>query len=60
MSDTAQRDWISIAEMQEMLGIGRTKAYSLISRRELSATRIGRAVRVHRRDVERYLESNKY
>ncbi len=59
--DTArqEREWLTPAEVQAMLGIGRTKIYSMLGR-ELRATRIGRAVRVARSDVERYLEENQY
>ncbi len=60
MSETVQQEWLSVEEMQELLGIGRTKAYELISRRELPAVRIGRAVRVRKSDVEHYVRSNKY
>ncbi len=61
MSSTAQQEELmTVAEVQEHLNIGRTKVYSLISRRELPAVRIDRAVRVRKSDVERYLESNRY
>ena len=42
MTTTAKKEWLSPAEVQEMLGIGRTMIYALISRGELPAVRIGR------------------
>ena len=36
----------SVAEVQQLLGIGRTLAYQLIATRQLPATRIGRSLRV--------------
>ena len=61
MATTAtKKELLNPAEVQEMLGIGRTKVYELITRRELPAVRIGRAVRVRKGDVERFLEGNRY
>jgi prophage regulatory protein len=39
---------IDSREVARLLGIGRTKAFELIARRELPAVRIGRCVRVSR------------
>jgi excisionase family DNA binding protein len=53
-------EWISVAEVQEILGIGRTKAYELVATGEIKAARVGRAVRVNRAAVDAYIERNQY
>jgi excisionase family DNA binding protein len=49
-------DWFTIAELGNWLKVGRTTAYKLLRERHIPAYRIGRATRVRRRDVERWLE----
>jgi excisionase family DNA binding protein len=51
---------ISLNELQEILGIGRTKAYDLVASGELPAVRIGRIIRVDMRDFTDWLEQQKY
>jgi excisionase family DNA binding protein len=60
MEDRTTREWISVAEVQEILGIGRTKAYELVATGEIKAARVGRAVRVNRAAVDAYIERNQY
>ena len=49
-------DWITLAELGDWLKISRTTAYRLIREKHILAYRIGRATRIRRRDVERWLE----
>jgi excisionase family DNA binding protein len=51
---------ISLNELQEILGIGRTKAYGLVASGELPTVRIGRIIRVDMRDWTDWLERQKY
>ncbi len=60
MEPNVKREWYTIAEIQEILGIGSTKAYELVQTGELSAIRIGRALRVHRCDIDAWAERNRY
>lgn len=60
MTTTDIDELMTVAEVREKCKICRSKIYAIISRRELPAVRIGRAVRVYRRDVERYLAENPY
>lgn len=61
MNDAVQQEGLmTVAEVQEMLSASRTKVYSMISRRELPAVRIGRAVRVRKSAVTKYLEEHGY
>jgi excisionase family DNA binding protein len=54
-SDT-QKDWFTITELGSWLRVSRTTVYKLLRERHIPAYRIGRATRVRRRDVERWLE----
>jgi len=54
------REWLTLWEMQEMLSIGRTKAWQLVASGEVPAVKIGRSVRVSRRELERWLEEQRY
>ena len=49
-------DFLTVAELQRYLNLGRTKTYELVASREIPSYKIGRAVRVRRRDVEEYLD----
>jgi excisionase family DNA binding protein len=60
MNNKAHAEWISISEVQEILGIGRTKAYELVATGEIKAARVGRAVRIKRASLEAYTERNRY
>ena len=42
-------------EVQMILRIGRSKLYEMIAREELPVVRIGRAVRIPRRELERWI-----
>lgn len=60
MNNKVHAEWISISEVQEILGIGRTKAYELVATGEIKAARVGRAVRINRAAVDAYMERNQY
>jgi excisionase family DNA binding protein len=49
-------DWFTIAELGNWPKVSRTTAYKLLRERQIPAYHIGRATRVRRRDVERWLE----
>jgi excisionase family DNA binding protein len=57
---TATKEWLSVADLCELLGIGRTLAYQLVAEHAIPAVRIGRAIRVRKADVEQWLEQNRY
>ena len=55
------REWLTLREMQEMLGIGHTKAYELVARPGgIPNVRIGRSIRINRRELTDWLERQKY
>jgi len=60
VDNAVEREWLTISEIRAVLGIGSTKAYELVQTGELPAIRIGRALRVHRRDIDTWAERNRY
>jgi excisionase family DNA binding protein len=56
-----EREWLTLREMQEMLGIGSTKAYELVTMPGgIPNVRIGRAIRINKRELTNWLEQQKY
>jgi excisionase family DNA binding protein len=55
-----QREWLKVPEVAEMLQIARSRAYELVGEGEIPSVRIGRSVRVNRRELERWLEGRRY
>ena len=56
-----EREWLTLQEVQEMLGIGHTKAYELVTTPGgIPNVRIGRAIRINRRELIDWLERQKY
>lgn len=60
MRQGIEQEFISLNELQEILGIGRTKAYDLVISGELPAIRVGRAIRVRLADLNRWAERQSY
>ncbi len=61
METGTEREWLTLREMQETLRIGHTKAYELVTRPGgIPNIRIGRAIRINKRDLTDWLESQKY
>jgi excisionase family DNA binding protein len=54
------REWFTVDELREWLGLGRTKAHELVASGEIPSYRIGRLRRIKKADVERYLETRRY
>jgi excisionase family DNA binding protein len=49
-----------LKDVQQLVGIGRTKAYELVTTGELPAVRIGRCIRVSRRELDEWLRAQRY
>ncbi len=60
MSSTKYSEWLSLKDVQQMLGIGRTKTYELVTAGELPAVRIGRCIRVNRQELDEWLLAQRY
>ena len=50
---------LDLHEVAQILHLSRSMVYLLIKRRRIAAIRLGRAVRVHPRDLEAYLHKNR-
>jgi excisionase family DNA binding protein len=55
-----QHEWMKVPEVAEMLQIARSRAYELVGEGEIPSVRIGRSVRVNRRELEKWLEERRY
>ena len=53
----AHRLTLTVEEAAELLGISRTLAYELVTRRELPSVRLGRRIVVPRRALEALLDA---
>jgi excisionase family DNA binding protein len=60
MKEVSQSEWLNLKQIQQLLGIGRTKAYELVAKGELPAVRIGRCIRVNRKELEDWLRDQRY
>lgn len=58
--EALQKEWLTTDELVRWLGIGRTKASELLASGEIPSYKIGRVRRIRRRDVEAWLESNRF
>ena len=61
MSVTAREtEWLSLKDVQRLLGIGKTKTYELVTTGKLPAVRIGRCIRVNRTELDEWLRTQRY
>jgi excisionase family DNA binding protein len=60
MRQENEQEFISLNELQEILAIGKTKAYDLVTSGDLPAVRIGRIIRINKQDLTDWLEQQKY
>lgn len=58
--DEQQREWLKVPEVAEVLRIARSRAYELVADGEIPAVKIGRSVRVNRKELDRWLEGQRY
>jgi excisionase family DNA binding protein len=59
VNTSVEKEWLTVAELQDWLTIGRSKVYELISTGELPSYKVGRVLRLRRQDVEAWLEQNR-
>jgi excisionase family DNA binding protein len=57
--DGKQHEYLKVPEVAEVLRIARSRAYELVGEGEIPSVRIGRSVRVSRRELERWLEEQR-
>jgi excisionase family DNA binding protein len=57
---SAAQKWLSIRQLQDLLNIGHTKAYSLVASGEIPSVKIGRIIRINQQDLSDWLNQQKY
>lgn len=58
--DEEQHEYMKVPEVAEFLQIGRSRAYELVADGKIPSVRIGRSVRVSRKELDRWLEEQRY
>ena len=53
-------EWLKVSEVAEELRIAHSRAYELVADGEIPAVKIGRSVRVSRKELDRWLEDQRY
>lgn len=56
----AESEYLKVPEVAKLLQIARGRAYALVSDGTIPAVKIGRSVRVSRKNLERWLEDQRY
>jgi excisionase family DNA binding protein len=54
-----QHEWLKVPEVAEVLRIARSRAYELVADGEIPSVRIGRSLRVSRRELDKWLEEQR-
>lgn len=54
-----QHEYLKVPEVARVLRIARSRAYELVGQGEIPSVRIGRSIRVSRRELERWLEEQR-
>jgi excisionase family DNA binding protein len=57
--DDQPHEYLKVPEVAEMLRIARNTVYELVGEGEIPSVRIGRSVRVNRKELERWLEGQR-
>jgi excisionase family DNA binding protein len=55
-----RHEFLKVTEMAQELRIARSKAYERVADGTIPAVKIGRSVRVRRKELERWLEGQRY
>jgi excisionase family DNA binding protein len=54
-----QHEYLKVPEVAEILRIARSRAYELVADEKIPSVRIGRSVRVSRRELEKWIEDRR-
>ena len=57
--DDQRHEYLKVPEVAEVLRIARSRAYELVAEGEIPSIKIGRSVRVSRKELERWLEEQR-
>lgn len=50
-----QREWVTYAEAERIVGLSRVTLWKLVSKGDVEAAKIGRAVRINRASLDAYM-----
>ena len=56
----ARHEFMKVAEVAQELRIARSRTYELVANGTIPAVKIGRSVRVRRKELESWLEGQRY
>jgi excisionase family DNA binding protein len=54
-----QHEYLKVMEVARIIRVARSRAYELVAQGEIPSIRIGRSVRVNRRELDRWLEEQR-
>ncbi len=54
-----QHEYLKVPEVAEIIRVARSRAYELVAEGEIPSVRIGRSVRVSRKELDRWLEEQR-
>lgn len=60
MASEIQRQWLTVKELMDLTGLGRSKCYEMIASGEVEAIKAGRSVRVSRQSIEEWAGRRRY
>jgi excisionase family DNA binding protein len=55
-----EHEYLKVPEVAEVLRIARSRAYELVGSGEIPSVRIGRSVRVSRKELDRWIKGQRY
>ncbi len=55
-----QHEWLKVPEVAKLLRVARSRAYELVADGDIPAVKIGRSVRVNRKELDRWLEGQRF
>jgi excisionase family DNA binding protein len=55
-----QHEWLKVPEVARIIRVARSRAYELVAEGEIPSVRIGRSVRVSRRELDKWLEEQRH
>jgi excisionase family DNA binding protein len=58
--DIVRHEYLKVPEVAAVLRIARSRAYELVADGEIPSVRIGRSIRVSRRELDRWLKGQRY
>jgi excisionase family DNA binding protein len=54
-----QHEYLNVAEVARIIRVARSRAYDLVADGDIPSIRIGRSVRVSRKELDRWLEEQR-